>query len=117
MRRRTLVGGRLACSSAQAGARLNVCWTLCRRQGEKFLDSLDDIAVPSVELIDGTRVWSPPLASGLAGLKLWVAAWLQRHTSVTAAATGSAVTPSSNKVGAPNAPCAHTLAYTTTSAH
>lgn len=51
-----------------------------------------------VELIDGTRMWEPPLASGLPALKLWFAAWLQAWGSVSAAATGSAVTASSNKV-------------------
>ncbi len=51
-----------------------------------------------MELIDGTGIWDPSLASGLPSLKLWFAAWLQGASQLSAAATGSAVTAYSNKV-------------------
>jgi hypothetical protein len=49
-------------------------------QGDKFLDSLDDIAVDGVVLLDGMHIWGPSKASGLTALKLWVADWL--HYSI-----------------------------------
>lgn len=67
-------------------------------QGEKFLDSLDDIAVDSVVLIDGMAIWGPKKAVGLVQLKMWLADWLQ-HYDVNAAITASTATPTSNKVG------------------
>ena len=66
-------------------------------QGAAFLDSLDDLMAPGIEVIDGTRVWEPPLAQGVEAAKAWFAAWLGAWRSVAAAATGSAVTPASNK--------------------
>ncbi|KAF6253991.1 hypothetical protein COO60DRAFT_364180 [Scenedesmus sp. NREL 46B-D3] len=66
-------------------------------QGDKFLDSLDDIAVDSVVLLDGMHIWGPAKAAGLTALKLWVADWLQQY-ELTVAITASAATPTSNKV-------------------
>ncbi|KAI8464649.1 MAG: hypothetical protein J3K34DRAFT_439716 [Monoraphidium minutum] len=70
-------------------------------QGEKFLDALDDLAVPGVELLDGGDMWGPAAAQGLPALKMWLAAWLQGYGGVTAAVTGSAVTQLSNKARTP----------------
>lgn len=67
-------------------------------QGEKFLDSLDDVAMPGVILLDGMAIWGPPKSVGITPLKLWLAAWLQQY-GVNAAITASTVTPYSNKVG------------------
>lgn len=66
-------------------------------QGEQALDRLDGLATSGVELVDGSDVWGPPVASGLEGLKLWLARWLGGYASVNAAVTGSAVTATSNK--------------------
>lgn len=66
-------------------------------QGDKFLDSLDDIAVDSVVLLDGMHVWGPSKAAGLTALKLWVAGWLQQY-ELNVAITASTATPTSNKV-------------------
>jgi hypothetical protein len=67
-------------------------------QGEKFLDSLDDVAVSNVILIDGMAIWGPAKAVGLTDLKLWLAGWLQLY-DVSVAVTASTATPMSNKVG------------------
>lgn len=66
-------------------------------QGDKFLDSLDDIAVDSVVLLDGMHLWGPSKAAGLTALKLWVAGWLQQY-ELNVAITASTATPTSNKV-------------------
>jgi hypothetical protein len=66
-------------------------------QGEKFLDSLDDVAMPGVILLDGMAMWGPPKSVGLTDLKLWLAGWLQQY-GVTVAITATTVTPNSNKV-------------------
>jgi hypothetical protein len=68
-------------------------------QGDKFLDSLDDIAVDGIVLLDGMHIWGPSKASGLTALKLWVADWLQQY-ELNVAITASTATPTSNKVGA-----------------
>eukprot|EP00877_Chromochloris_zofingiensis_P007069 jgi/Chrzof1/2615/Cz11g22160.t1 len=66
-------------------------------QGEKYLDTLDDICTDNVIFIDGVDIWGPGKSIGLAGLKLWMVGWLQQY-EVTIAVTGSAVTSQSNKV-------------------
>lgn len=66
-------------------------------QGEKFLDSLDDMAIENVVLIDGMAIWGPQKAVGLVKLKMWLAAWLQQY-DVNAAIVASTATPTSNKV-------------------
>ena len=66
-------------------------------QGEKFLDSLDDICVEGVVLLDGMYIWGPPKVVGLPALKLWMAGWMQNY-QVSAAVTASAATPNSDKV-------------------
>eukprot|EP00878_Enallax_costatus_P012419 GHUV01012970.1.p1 GENE.GHUV01012970.1~~GHUV01012970.1.p1 ORF type:complete len:368 (+),score=90.38 GHUV01012970.1:207-1310(+) len=66
-------------------------------QGEKFLDSLDDIAVDNVILIDGMAIWGPQKAAGLTQLKMWLVGWMQQY-DVNAAITASTATPTSNKV-------------------
>lgn len=71
---------------------MNVCV-----QGEKFLDSLDDVAMPGVILLDGMAMWGPPKSVGLTDLKLWLVGWLQQY-GVTVAITATTVTPNSNKV-------------------
>jgi hypothetical protein len=71
---------------------------MCCLQGDKFLDSLDDIAVDGVVLLDGMHIWGPTKASGLTALKLWVADWLQQY-ELNVAITASTATPTSNKVG------------------
>jgi uncharacterized membrane protein len=81
------------CAVAGAAARR------MRAQGEKFLDSLDDVAVPSVVLIDGMAIWGPLKSVGLTELKLWLAGWMQRCGTVNVAVTASTATPTSNKVG------------------
>lgn len=73
------------------------CTTHMRVQGEKFLDSLDDVAMPGVILLDGMAIWGPPKSVGLTALKLWLAGWLQQY-GVTVAITATTVTPNSNKV-------------------
>lgn len=67
-------------------------------QGEKFFDSLDDVAMDGVILLDGMAIWGPPKSVGLTALKLWLANWLQQW-DVNVAITASTVTPDSNKVG------------------
>jgi hypothetical protein len=69
----------------------------CLGQGDKFLDSLDDIAVDSVVLLDGMHIWGPAKTAGLTALKLWVADWLQQY-ELNVAITASTATPTSNKV-------------------
>lgn len=66
-------------------------------QGEKFLDSLDDVAMDGVVLLDGMSIWGPPKSVGITPLKLWLAGWLQQY-DVNVAITASTVTPNSNKV-------------------
>eukprot|EP00775_Hariotina_reticulata_P008089 gene8089-8282_t len=66
-------------------------------KGEKFIDTLDDIAVDGVILIDGMVIWGPVKSVGLTHLKLWLAGWLQKYTDVNAAITSSTATPLSNK--------------------
>lgn len=73
------------------------CATHMCVQGEKFLDSLDDVAMPGVILLDGMAMWGPPKSVGLTNLKLWLAGWLQQY-GVTVAITATTVTPNSNKV-------------------
>lgn len=68
-------------------------------QGEKFLDSLDDVAMAGVVLLDGMAIWGPAKSVGLTALKLWLAGWLQQY-DVNVAITASTVTPYSNKVRA-----------------
>lgn len=67
----------------------------------RSLDALDAIMAGGAEVVDATRVWDPPLATGLAEAKGWFQSWLggggASWGGVTAAATGSAVTPASNK--------------------
>jgi hypothetical protein len=75
-------------------------WAGCFLQGDKFLDTLDDIAVDGVVLIDGMAIWGPSKAVGLTSLKLWLAGWLQKYIDVNAAITSSTATPLSNKVRA-----------------
>lgn len=69
----------------------------CCSQGEKFFDSLDDVAMDNVILLDGMAIWGPPKSVGLTPLKLWLADWLQQY-DVNVAITATTVTPSSNKV-------------------
>ncbi len=87
----------------------------CLLQGEKFLDSLDDLALQTMVFIDGMDVWGPTKAVGLTDFKLWMAGWLQQY-EVSAAVTGTAATAYSNKVGATWArrfiECNHSLSCT-----
>jgi hypothetical protein len=66
-------------------------------QGEKFLDSLDDICIQGVVLLDGMYIWGPPKVLGLPALKLWMAGWMQNY-QVNAAVTASSATANSDKV-------------------
>jgi hypothetical protein len=66
-------------------------------QGDKFLDTLDDICTAGVLMLDGMHIWGPPLLEGVTQLKLWMAGWLQSY-DVNAAVTASVTTPTSNKV-------------------
>lgn len=66
-------------------------------QGEKFFDTLDDVAMDGVILLDGMAIWGPPKSVGLTSLKLWLAGWLQQY-DVNVAIMATVVTPNSNKV-------------------
>lgn len=66
-------------------------------QGEKFFDTLDDVAMDGVVFLDGMAIWGPPKSVGLTPLKLWLSGWLQQY-DVNVAITATTVTPNSNKV-------------------
>lgn len=87
------------CARTTQHAHIRTPHPCCAPQGAQFLDSLDDIAVPGVVLVDGMDIWGPQKAVGLTQLKLWLAGWLQLY-DVNAAVTAMAATPSSNKARA-----------------
>lgn len=66
-------------------------------QGEKFFDTLDDVAMDGVIFLDGMAIWGPAKSVGLTSLKLWLAGWLQQY-DVNVAIMATTVTPNSNKV-------------------